>query len=471
MKMNDDLERQLDRFYRSFGQAGKRLEAKWKAPTARRTPGKRPTASMGWILAAGMAAAAVLAVIFWQLGEKAKPRTDRPTAEAGGPQEQDRQDKTPKDEPEPRQEEPRPKQQQDPPDRNVEDAPRPEPAEVPKSDPPRPEPKPEPGPKPDPEPEPRRPTKVVQATMLIPETEGVFEIGGKKVRGKEKNLAVVGGNVLKALSISKFFLAENRFVLLSSGTRIEFTPDLKWRLVEGELLAELLGPGPAVRIETRTCRIEHVGTVFGVRVDDARTTVIVEEGKVRCADVMVGAGQQLVTLAEGPVSQPEPADFSKLVWTRAHRSPERVLWSEPFDAKGEWKARVEKGIAHGIPDLVWRAAEIRFPDRNVGKPIFASPVKGRIEIRYWAERETGMVVQLHDKDAMTNWRYELKVPKAKTWNMLTIHFSQLYPTDKEKRPAKLAPGTPIDAFSIMYGDVDEKVNFQVDWVRVIEERP
>jgi hypothetical protein len=241
--MNDDLEKQLDEFYRKLDGPARRVEARWKS-----TPDAGSNRIAAW-LGAGVAAAAAILLMISALRTGPKP-VERPVAQGETPVE-----------PAPRPVEPQPPTPL--PVRKPAPVQAPKPDETPRPPEPRPEPptpdptpKPEPPPTPEPKspPEPPKPptpvpeTRPLRATAKLAETEGSFELADRSVRGKQKEFTVHAGDRLRATTTVKLTLADDRFVLLAPRTVVEFRPEekkLALALEQGDLLADLLAPRSA----------------------------------------------------------------------------------------------------------------------------------------------------------------------------------------------------------------------------------
>jgi hypothetical protein len=457
--MSDDLERQLDDFYRRLDPAAERLADRWKGGTHVRY---RPARSLAPWIAAGVAAAAVVVIVLAaRSGEAPAPR-DGVTRVSPKPAEA-----------------PTPERPRDLPDRPAPDpAPPREPLPKPPNEAPRPDPPAPPPEPPAPDPAPLRkpappPTEPERAFAAIREAEGTFDLGDKTLRGRLKDLRVGTGDRLKAATVTKLTLADDRFLLLAPKAIVEFAPEkerLTLRLESGDLLAELVGPGPRVRVTTKGCEIEPIGTVFAVRAEDRRTSVLVEHGRVECrgagGKASLRAGQQ-AAVVEGEAPIAGTLDPRPMLWARGHRPPERRLFAEEFAKPGAWKAEVEDGVAKGIPDPDWSAAKIQ----REGEGLFDVPVRGRIALTYRVERAAKLTVQLFAGDSRMNFMREVQVARSAAWQTLVADFDDFIPTDKSKRPAKLAPGTPINEILLMYGESGEKITFWVDAIHVIDRRP
>src|SRR6185436_9892143 len=150
----------------------------------------------------------------------------------------------------------------------------------------------------------------------LKEAEGTFELGDKSSRGRQKDLEIALGERLRASTPVKLTLGDDRFVLLAPRSVVEFRPDekrLTLGLEQGELIADLIGAGPELRVAARGCEVVPLGTVFGVKVDAARVFVTVEKGRVEVQSpkgrASLRAAESLLASADGTLGAPVPADF------------------------------------------------------------------------------------------------------------------------------------------------------------------
>jgi hypothetical protein len=470
--MNDDLERQLEEFYRKLDPSARRVEARWRSkPATRRSAADGSRAVAAW-LGAGVAAAAAVLLIVLALRSEQKPPPE-PVVKAPPPAE------------------PAPRTIPPPPPPPPPVAPKPEPLgprpadELPRPPEPRPEtptveaprvPRPAP-----PVPLPETPkrgepagTKVVRASVVLRETDGSFELADKGVRGKQKEFTVFAGDRLRASTPVKVTLADDRFVLLAPRSVVEFRPDekrLSLSLEQGELLADLVGPGQELRVVTKACEITPLGTVFGVKVDPGRVVVTVEKGRVDVQSTKgrasLRAAESLQASEDGSLGTPLPADFRVLAWARKHRAPELALFAEDFAKPGAWTADVDKGVARAVAkpgggQVIHLATE---------KPVFEVPVHGSITFVCRTDRAGKIKVQFFCSDLRTNYsRTEIPVLRGEAWRSVTIDFDEFVPSDKS-RPSRVPAGSPVTDLLIMYGEEGERGNFWVDSIKVTEVRP
>ncbi len=465
--MNDDVETNLDEFYRGFDAPAHRIEKRWEPGTRRLAP-VRPPSIGPWLAAVGAVAAAVILVVALRSGD-APPRQEsaKREREKEGEREREKQ-KEPKRETEPKNE---PKKEPTPepvkpvpkePDLVVPEPKMPKPDE-PKPQPPRPkDPEPAPTKPADPEPEPAR------AVLTLKEADGSFELAGRKLTGKQKDLKIAAGDKLKATAVTKLTLADNRFLLLGPKATVTVTPDEK-RLViaieAGDVLAELVGAGVSVHFVTKNCEIDHVGTVFSIRVDEKRTLVVVEEGRVECTNakgkIALGAGQQAVA---GDDLVAQTADFRTFAWAKGHRAAERTRFAEDFSKVGSWEAEVANGVAKSVPDPDWCAGKIKLESND---PLFTVPVKGKMTIVCKADRAATLVIQMHCTDPKVNFRREIAVSRGNAWQTITIDMDEFaVKATREKLPA----GAVISELYLMYAEAGDKATLWVDSITVTETR-
>lgn len=455
-----ELERKLDAFYRGLDESARRVEGRWKLRA--RGP---------WILAATAAAAALLVGV-WLL--RLQPAPPAPTIDVARPAPRPAPPaSTPMRVPErPRPQEPNVVERQ---------APVPRPPDRPPDPPARPEPpkpeEPRPAPLPAPE-EPRKPepkrTVVERAMATIREVEGTFDFAEKPLRGRQKDFTVAAGDRLKAATVVKLTLADDRFILLSPRSVVEFRPEEKRLTIAidlGDLHAELIGPGPEIRVATRNCEAQPLGTVFTVRAEEKRSTVVVERGRVEVKGARgrstARAGESILATEDGTVLAPVPADFRTLAWVKPHRPPESAVFFEDFLKPGAWKAELAGGAAKGLA-APGAAAVIHLESE---KPIFEVPVRGQVQVVCRADRASKMYVQFFARDLRTNYRKEVSVLRGTAWRTLTLDIDEFLPFDKSKPQGRAPAGAAVTDFGLYYGEEGEKGSFWVDSVRVIEVRP
>lgn len=463
--MNDDLERQLDEFYRKLDGSARRVEARWKS-----TPDARSSRIAAW-LGAGVAAAAAILLMISALRSDPKP-VERPVVQGEAPVE-----------PSPRPVPPPPPAL--PPKKPAPvEAPRPDDpprAPEPRPEPPPPEaPKPPPPATPTPQPPPEAPKPVVpetrptRMTARLRETEGSFELPDRSVRTKQKEVTVGTGDRLRALTTVKVTLADDRFLLLAPRTVVEFRPEekrLSLALEQGDLLADLVGPGQEIRVLTKACEIAPLGTVFGVKVDPGRVMVTVEKGRVEVQSprgrASLRAAEALQAADDGSLGAPGPADFRTLAWARSQRAAETTPFSDDFSKPGTWFGEVERGVIRALPKA---GSGLTLQVAN-DKGLFDAPVRGYLTIVCRSDRAGKFKVQLYSPDQRTTYtKTGITVLRGDAWRTITVDFDDLVASDKTKA-LRLPPGSPVNDILIMYGEEGERGNFWVDSIKVTEVRP
>jgi hypothetical protein len=336
-------------------------------------------------------------------------------------------------------------------------------------------PTPSPAPAPDlPKPSETKPTLPERAIARIREADGAFDVGDRTLRGKQKEFIVAAGDRLKAASVVRLTLADDRFILLSPKSLVEFRPEekrLTLSLEVGDLHAELIGSGPEIRVATRSCEIQPLGTIFTVRADEKKSSVVVERGRVEVRGAKgksaARAGESVMATEDGTVSAPFAADPRALAWTRGHRPAESTLLFEDFNKPGAWKAEVDKGVARAIP-LPGQSASIEIAAE---KPIFEVPVRGQIQVVCRADRAGRMYAQFFARDLRANFRKDVTILKGPAWRTIVFDFDEMVATDKSKFSGRPPAGTPIHDFGIYYGEEGDKGNLWVDSIRIVEVRP
>jgi len=470
--MSDEIERQLDEFYRKLDPSARRVEGRWRSKlTSRsdRAPGSRSIAA--WLGAGIAAAAAILLMVFALRSGERIP--SEPLVKIPPPPEME---PLPRISPEPPAlppvvpkpvpvENPRPELTPRPP----EPRPTPAPPEEPSVPPPPPAPRPK-APKRD---EPV-PTRVAKAVAVLRETDGSFDLAEKGVRGKQKDFTVTAGDRLRAVSTVKLTLAEDRTILLSPRTVVEFRPEekrLTLSLDQGELLADLIGPGPEIRVVTKACEITPLGTVFGVKADPGRVMIVVEKGRV---DVQGSKGRATLRAAEslqaaedGALGPTAPADFRPHAWARGHRAPELTLFSDDFSKPGAWIGEIEKGVARAVP----KAGGGPLIHLESEKPLFEVPIRGALTLVCRTDRASKLKVQIFAADLKTTYKTELPLLRGAAWRTVTLNFDDFVPTDRTRGTGRVPPGSPVTDLLLMYGEEEERGSFWVDSIKVTELRP
>jgi hypothetical protein len=473
--MSDDLERRLEAMYRALDGSARRVESGWRTRpgTRRRAPSATPPSFGAW-LGAGVAAAAAILLIVMALRSEKQPLPG-PVVQVPFvtiPEPPPRRDPEPPPSPgaAPRVpvpaplpvETPRPPEPKSVPQTPGEGAP---PSTPPAPATPTTEPK---------KPEPPPPTRVVRAVAVLREAEGAFDLVDRPLRGKQKDLAVAAGDRLRTSTTVKITLADDRTLLLAPRTVVEFRPEekrLALSLEQGELLADLIGPGPEIRVLTRTCEVTPLGTVFSVKLDAGRTGVTVEKGRVEVqsarAKATLRAAEAIRVSEDGALGPAGPADFRGLAWARSHRAPELTLFAEDFSKPGAWEAEVDKGVARAQP----RPGSGPLIHLSTEKPIFEVPVRGAITLVYRADRASKLKIQLYAGDVKTTYRADVAVNRGSDWRTLTIPFDEFVPSDRTKATGRPAPGAPVSDLLMMYGEEDERGSFWLDSIKVTEVRP
>jgi hypothetical protein len=256
---------------------------------------------------------------------------------------------------------------------------------------------------------------------------------------------------------------------------VEFRPEekrLTLSLDQGEMLADLIGPGTDVRVVTKSCEITPLGTVFGVKVDVGRVMVTVEKGRVDIQSAKgrasLRAAEALQTSEDGSLGSPQPADFRSLAWARAHRAAELALFVEDFSKPGAWVGEIDKGIARAVakPGM---GAVLQIAGEKPG--LFEVPVRGSISFVCRSDRTGKFKVQLYSPELRTTYtRMQMPINRGETWRTVTIDFDEFVPSDKS-RPTRLPPGSQVTDLLIMYGDEPGPGNFWIDSIKVTEVRP
>jgi hypothetical protein len=316
---------------------------------------------------------------------------------------------------------------------------------------------------------------VAKSTAVLRETEGTFELADRGLRGRQKDVTVVAGDRLRtSASVTKLTLADDRVVLLSPKSVVEFRPEEKritMSLEQGELLADLVGPGPEIRVVTRACDVTPLGTVFAVKVVPGRTIVTVEKGRVEVQSprgkATLRAAESLQAADDGALGAPVPADFRALSWARGHRPAELTLYSEDFSKQGAWEGEVDKGVARAVA----KPGAAPMLHLATDKPLFEVPVRGALTIVCRADRASRLKVQFYAADIRTTFRVDVPVLRSSEWRTLTFNFDDFIPSDRTKATGRPAPGTPVTDLLFQYGEEDERGSFWVDSIKVTEGRP
>ncbi|HVR85765.1 MAG TPA: FecR domain-containing protein, partial [Planctomycetota bacterium] len=325
-----------------------------------------------------------------------------------------------------------------------------------------------------PRPDPAAPTVVARASAVLRDIDGTFELADQGPRGKQKDVTVWAGDRLRAATTVKLGLAEDRFVLLAPRTVVEFRPEEKrfvLSLEQGEALADLIGPGPDVRVVTKSCDVAPQGTVFAVKVVPGRTIVTVEKGRVEIRSARgkatLRAAESLQAAEDGSLGPPSPADFRSLAWARTHRAPELILYAEDFSKPGAWEGDIDKGVARAVA----RPGGAPMLHLASDKPLFEVPVRGILSVVCRADRASRLKVQVFAGDVRTTYKVEVPVLRSSDWRTLSFAFDDFVSTDRSKAVGRPAPGAPISDLVLLYGDEDERGSFWVDAIKVTELRP
>jgi hypothetical protein len=465
--MSDDIERRLDELYRKLSPSARRIEGRWrsKLPSrSDRTPSSGSTAA--W-LGAGVAAAAAILLMILALRSGERTPTE-PLVKLPPPPATELPPRLTPEAPAPPPVLPKPA---------PEHTPRPEPA--PRQTPPTPEEPRVQEPPPAPQPEsPKRdeqvPTRVSKAVALLRETDGSFEFAEKPVRGKQKDFPVTSGDRLRAVSTVRITLAEDRTILLAPRTVLEFRPEekcLTLSLDQGELVADLIGPGPEIRVATKACEISPLGTVFGVKADPGRVLVLVEKGRVNVRGskgrATLRAAESLQASEDGALGPIAPADFRPLAWARGHRPPELTLFLDDFSKPGAWIGEIEKGVARAVP-MVGGGSLIHL---ETEKPIFEVPIRGVLTLVCRTDRASKLKVQLFAADVRTTYKKEVPLLRGPEWRTLSLNFEDFVSTDRMRAPGRVPPGSPVTDLLLLYGEEEERGSFWVNSIKVTEWRP
>lgn len=336
-------------------------------------------------------------------------------------------------------------------------------------------PAPPPIPTPAPAPAPVKTTVAEKAVALFREATGTFTLDGRRATLQKKELTVTAGERLRAETVTRLALAENRFLLLAPRATVVFNPTperMAVTLEEGDLLAELVGPGPSVRVSTKACEAEPLGTVFLISVQGERTTLLVEEGRVDCRGardrLAVAAGQQVSVAAGRELGAAGEADLKRLSWARAHRPLERLLYQEDFTAPGDWKGEIAGGSARAVPSPGSTAARLHLMS---GKPLFQVPLRGRFEIVYRAPQGGDLLVQIHGVDPAQNFDHPVRLAPSAEWRAVPFEFKAFVPTDMNDRTSRLLPGRGIDHLQLIFTPGPKGGGLWIDAIRTVETRP
>lgn len=470
---DDDLERRLEEMYRSLDASARRVEARWRSRPATRRRFADPSRSTAAWLGAGIAAAAAVLLVVLALRSEKRPPIDVVHVPVPPPAVEPRRPAPPpappppKPAPEAAPETPRPA----PPPPIPPPAPAPPVPDVPK-DPVPPAPAPAPKPPLPAEPAPA-PTRVAKASLVLPETDGTFELADRSLRGRQKDVTVSAGDRLRATNTVRLTLADDRFVLLAPRSVVEFRPEekrLAFFLEQGEALAELIGPGPEVRVATKSCEVTPLGTVFAVKVVPGRSIVTVEKGRVEVQSpkgkATLRAAESMQAADDGTLGATAAADLRTLAWARGHRPAELTLFSEDFSKPGAWEGEIDKGVARAV------ARPGTEPMLHLaGDRLFEVPARGVLTIVCRSDRTSKLKIQVFAGDVRSTYRIDVPLLRTSDWRVLTFTMDDFIPTDRTKATGRPAPGAPITDLLLMYGEVEERGSFWVDSIKVTELRP
>jgi ferric-dicitrate binding protein FerR (iron transport regulator) len=466
---DEELERRLDRLYRSLDDSAARVQSGWRARPATRRRAKGAPAPIGAWVGAGVAAAAAVLLLILSLRSESKPVVETARAPVPAPEPEPRRTPPPPvpfpaPAPEPPRKLPLPPEAPLPPTpvEAPKEPPKPVEAPIPPRAPEAAPPSPAPG------------TAVARASAILRETEGTLELPDRALRGRQKDVTVSAGDRLRATSVVKLTLGDDRIVLLPPRTVVEFRPEekrLTLSLEQGEVLADLVGPGPELRVVTKSCEVTPLGTVFSVKVVPGRSIVAVEKGRVEVQSskgrATLRAAESLQAGDDGTLGVPGPADFRTLAWARGHRAAELTLYAADFSKPGAWEGEIEKGVARAVA----RPGSGPLLHLATDKPMFEVPVRGVLTVICRADRASKLRVQFYATDVRTTYKVEVPVYRSSEWRTLTFNFDDFVPADRTKATGRPAAGAPVTDLLLQYGEEDERGTFWVDALKVTELRP
>lgn len=451
--MSDDLDRRLDDLYRGARRASAPLRERWKSEPRRARP-------LVW---ASVAAAAALVTLLPVLFRKAPappgpvPVVLQPPTPLAPP---------PLPPPPPPAPKPLPPPLPAPAPLPVPVLPAPVPEPLPEPAPPLPAPEPAPAPHPE---TPKKTTLVERAVATLMEVEGSFELAGRALKGTLKDVAVLDGDRLVAQGVVRLTLAPDRYVLLAPRTQALFRPSkerLALHLEQGELVAELTGPGPALAVLTRTCEIRHLGTVFSVKLEEKRTLVLVEEGRVQVlspkGETEARAGQGVLAAEGVAPATLTPPELRLPAWARSHRPPERALWVEDFNVQGTWRGQIENGAAKSFQVPGSPGSWLRTDAEGI---LFEATPRGRLSIVYRTDRAGRLKLQTWSFDHKVNFKYETHLLKTQGWRTLALDVADFVCVDPTKA-LHPPPGTRFAYFLFHFDEDGDRGTLWVDSIRV-----
>lgn len=309
----------------------------------------------------------------------------------------------------------------------------------------------------------------------MPEAEGAFDVGERALRGRQKDLALAAGDVVRTGSVVRLQWSEEQLILLAPGSIVEVRLEdgLVLGLEKGELILEHPAGPPPPRVVTRACEVRPAAASCLVKAVRNRTYVAVERGRVEVRNArgraVARAGQEVTASEDGPPSEPGPADPRGWSWTRGHRSPERVVFFDDFSRPGAWDAELEGGVARGRPQPPTFAGVLTIASQR--PPLFEVPVRGLISLIYRSDRAAKMYVQFFAEDVRVNFRREFQALRGSAWRTVTLDFDDFVSTSPDRYSGRVPPGSSVANFGIYYGEGETRGTIWVDSVRIIELRP
>jgi hypothetical protein len=309
----------------------------------------------------------------------------------------------------------------------------------------------------------------------VPEVEGSFDVGERTLRGRQKDLALAAGDVVRANSVVRLQWSEDQFILLAPGSVVEVRLEnaLVFSIDKGDLLLEHPPGSPSPRVVTRACEVRPEAASCVVKSTRNRTHVAVERGRVEVRNargrVVARAGQGVTAAEDGPPSDPVPADPRAWSWTRGHRSPERPVFFDDFSRPGAWEADFEGGTARGRPEPPVFAGVVKIASQK--PPLFEVPIRGVLTLVYRCDRAAKMYVQFFAEDVRVNFRREFMALRSSTWRTVTLDFDDFVSTSPDRYSGRVPPGSGVTNLGIFYGESESRGTVWVKSVRVVELRP